>query len=110
MNILEVPAIKKGLQITNNKAFIYQKLPVDVFKKKKGIASCYINVSSFTTGTDYPRLYMRFTYDQNGTEKQYYAILRQQEVTNGWIRISIPFDTTGYTGELKRSTCKYSYR
>ncbi|PET32782.1 peptidase S74 [Bacillus anthracis] len=101
VNISETPAIKKGLQITSNKAFIYQKLPIDVFKKKKGIASCYINVSSFTTGTDYPRLYMRFTYDQNGTEKQYYAILRQQEVTNGWIRISIPFDTTGYTGELK---------
>ncbi|MGK9485104.1 phage tail spike protein [Bacillus tropicus] len=101
VNILEVPAIKKGLQITSNKAFIYQKLPVDVFKKKKGIASCYINVSSFTTGSDYPRLYMRFTYDQNGTEKQYYAILRQQEVTNGWIRISIQFDTTRYTGELK---------
>ncbi|EEL78693.1 Prophage LambdaBa01, minor structural protein [Bacillus cereus AH1271] len=101
VNIWEVPAIKNGLQITSNKAFIYQKLPVDVFKKKKGIASCYINVSSFITGTDYPRLYMRFTYDQNGTEKQYYAILRQQEVTNGWIRISIPFDTTRYTGELK---------
>lgn len=101
VNILEVPAIKKGIQITSNKAFIYQKLPVDVFKKKKGIASCYINVSSFTTGSDYPRLYMRFTYDQNGTEKQYYAILRQQEVTNGWIRISIQFDTTRYTGELK---------
>ncbi|PFJ21934.1 peptidase S74 [Bacillus anthracis] len=100
VNISETPAIKKGLQITSNKAFIYQKLPVDVFKNKKGIASCYINVSSFTTGTDYPRLYMRFTYDQNGTEKQYYAILRQREVTNGWIRISIPFDTTGYTGEL----------
>lgn len=101
VNIPETPAIKKGLQITSNRAFIYQKLSVDLFKKKKGIASCYINVSSFTTGTDYPRLYMRFTYDQNGTEKQYYAILRQQEVTNGWIRISIPFDTTGYTGELK---------
>lgn len=101
VNIPEAPAIKKGLQITSNKAFIHQKLPVDVFKKKKGIASCYINVSSFTPGTDYPRLYMRFTYDQNGTEKQYYAILKQQEVTNGWIRISIPFDTTGYTGELK---------
>lgn len=101
VNISEAPAIKKGLQITSNKAFVYQKLPADVFKKKKGIASCYINVSSFTPGTDYPRLYMRFTYDQNGTEKHYYAILRQQEVTNGWIRISIPFDTTGYTGELK---------
>lgn len=101
VNILEVPAIKKGLQITSNRAFIYQKLPADVFKKKKGIASCYINVSSFTPGTDYPRLYMRFTYDQNGTDKQYYAILKQQEVTNGWIRISIPFDTTGYTGEIK---------
>ncbi|MCB4844082.1 tail fiber domain-containing protein [Bacillus tropicus] len=101
VNISEASAIKKGLQITSNKAFVYQKLPADVFKKKKGIASCYINVSSFTPGTDYPRLYMRFTYDQNGTEKQYYAILKQQEVTNGWIRISIPFDTTGYTGELK---------
>ncbi|WP_434683201.1 phage tail spike protein [Bacillus sp. PM5] len=101
VNISEVSAIKKALQITSNKAFVYQKLPADVFKKKKGIASCYINVSSFTPGTDYPRLYMRFTYDQNGTEKQYYAILKQQEVTNGWIRISIPFDTTGYTGELK---------
>ncbi|WP_131102279.1 phage tail spike protein [Bacillus sp. SYJ] len=101
VNISEASAIKKGLQITSNKAFVYQKLPTDVFKKKKGIASCYINVSSFTPGTDYPRLYMRFTYDQNGTEKQYYAILKQQEVTNGWIRISIPFDTTGYTGELK---------
>ncbi|HFJ9314958.1 TPA: phage tail spike protein [Bacillus tropicus] len=101
VNISEASAIKKALQITSNKAFVYQKLPADVFKKKKGIASCYINVSSFTPGTDYPRLYMRFTYDQNGTEKQYYAILKQQEVTNGWIRISIPFDTTGYTGELK---------
>ncbi|MBG0962225.1 phage tail spike protein [Bacillus sp. SRB1LM] len=101
VNISEASAIKKGLQITSNKAFVYQKLPADVFKKKKGIASCYINVSSFTPGTDYPRLYMRFTYDQKGTEKQYYAILKQQEVTNGWIRISIPFDTTGYTGELK---------
>ncbi|MEJ3738136.1 phage tail spike protein [Bacillus cereus group sp. BceL035] len=101
VNISEASAIKKGLQITSNKAFVYQKLPADVFKKKKGIATCYINVSSFTPGTDYPRLYMRFTYDQNGTEKQYYAILKQQEVTNGWIRISIPFDTTGYTGELK---------
>ncbi|RVU60876.1 peptidase S74, partial [Bacillus thuringiensis] len=101
VNIPEASAIKKGLQITSNRAFIHQKLPVDVFKKKKGIASCYINVSSFTPGTDYPRLYMRFTYDQNGTDKQYYAILKQQEVTNGWIRISIPFDTTGYTGELK---------
>lgn len=101
VNIPEAPAIKKGLQITSNKAFIHQKLPVDVFKKKKGIASCYINVSSFTPGTDYPRLYMRFTYDQNGTDKQYYAILKQQEVTSGWIRISIPFNTTGYTGELK---------
>ncbi|WMY18283.1 phage tail spike protein (plasmid) [Bacillus tropicus] len=101
VNISEAPAIKKGLQITSNKAFILQQLPVDVFKKKKGIASCYINVSSFTPGPDYPRLYMRFTYDQNGTDKQYYAILKQQEVTNGWVRISIPFDTTGYTGELK---------
>ncbi len=101
VNISEAPAIKKGLQITSNKAFILQRLPVDVFKKKKGIASCYINVSSFTPGPDYPRLYMRFTYDQNGTDKQYYAILKQQEITNGWVRISIPFDTTGYTGELK---------
>lgn len=101
VNISEASAIKKALQITSNKAFVYQKLPADVFKKKKGIASCYINVSSFTPGTDYPRLYMRFTYDQNGTEKQYYAILKQQEVTNVWIRISTPFDTTGYTGELK---------
>ncbi|MFJ8354088.1 phage tail spike protein [Bacillus paramycoides] len=96
-----VPEIKKGLQLTSNAAFITQILKAEPFVNKKGIASCYVDVKAVTSITEFPRLYMRFTYDQNGKEQQYYAIIQQKEVTNGWKRISIPFDTTKYTGNLK---------
>ncbi|EJV82066.1 phage tail spike protein [Bacillus cereus] len=96
-----VPEIKKGLQLTSNTAFIAQILQKEVFVNKKGVASCYINVKTVTSTNEYPRLYMRFTYDENGTEKNYYAIISQKEVTDGWKRISVPFDTTKYTGTLK---------
>ncbi|MGR3778442.1 hypothetical protein ACT1UG_22620 [Bacillus paramycoides] len=44
---------------------------------------------------------MRFTYEQNGKDQYYYSIVSQKEVTNGWKRISVPFDTTKYAGTLK---------
>ena len=61
-----------------------------------------MDVKTVTSTSEYPRLYMRFTYDQK-TEKirNYYAIIPQKEVTNGWKRISVKFDTTKYTGTLK---------
>ncbi|EJP91472.1 phage tail spike protein [Bacillus cereus] len=96
-----VPDIKKGLQLTSNTAFITQILQKELFVNKKGVASCYINVKMVTSTNEYPRLYMRFTYDQNGTDKNYYAIISQKEVADGWVRISVPFDTTKYTGTLK---------
>ncbi|WP_377864685.1 phage tail spike protein [Bacillus sp. R86525] len=96
-----VPDIKKGLQLTSNTAFITQILQKELFVNKKGVASCYINVKTVTSTNEYPRLYMRFTYDQNGTDKNYYAIISQKEVTDGWKRISVSFDTTKYTGTLK---------
>ncbi|WP_316251217.1 phage tail spike protein [Bacillus pacificus] len=101
VNISDASGIKKGLQITSNAAYIYQNLSPDQFIKKKGIASCYVDVKAVTSTTEYPRLYMRFTYDQNGKDQHYYAIIQQKVVTNGWNRISIPFDTTNYTGNLK---------
>ncbi|EOW9530614.1 peptidase S74, partial [Bacillus cytotoxicus] len=101
VNIPEVPTIKKGLQVTSNKAFIHQNLRADLFKKKRGVVSCYVDVKTVTSTNEFPRLYMRFTYDQNGTNKNYYAIISQKEITNGWERISVPFDTTKYAGTLK---------
>ncbi|WP_235676390.1 phage tail spike protein [Bacillus mycoides] len=101
VNISDASGIKKGLQITSNAAYIYQNLSTDQFIKKKGMASCYVDVKAVTSTTEYPRLYMRFTYDQNGKDQHYYAIIQQKVVTNGWNRISIPFDTTNYTGNLK---------
>ncbi|MGF2619142.1 phage tail spike protein [Bacillus cereus] len=96
-----VPEIKKGLQLTSTTAFITQILLKELFVNKKGVVSCYINVKTVTSTNEFPRVYMRFTYDQNGTDKNYYAIISQKEVTDGWIRISVPFDTTKYTGILK---------
>ncbi|AXY06534.1 peptidase S74 [Bacillus thuringiensis LM1212] len=96
-----VPEIKKGLQLTSTTAFITQILQKELFVNKKGVVSCYINVKTVTSTNEFPRVYMRFTYDQNGTDKNYYAIISQKEVTDGWIRISVPFDTTKYTGILK---------
>ncbi|WP_346817380.1 phage tail spike protein [Bacillus paramobilis] len=96
-----VPEIKKGLQLTSNGAFVTQLLQTEPFINKKGIASCYVDVKMLTSTSEYPRLYMRFTYDQNGKDQNYYAIFPQTEVTNGWKRISVKFDTTKYTGTLK---------
>ncbi|MED1302915.1 phage tail spike protein, partial [Bacillus pacificus] len=101
VTVPNVPEIKKGLQLTSNGAFVTQILQIEPFINKKGVASCYVNVKTVTSTSEYPRLYMRFTYDQNGKDQNYYAIIPQQEVTNGWKRISVKFDTTKYTGTLK---------
>ncbi|MCU4999544.1 phage tail spike protein [Bacillus tropicus] len=99
--IPSVPEIKKGLQLTSNGAFVTQILQTEPFINKKGVASCYMDVKTVTSTSEYPRLYMRFTYDQNGKNQNYYFIFSQKEVTNGWTRISVKFDTTKYTGTLK---------
>ncbi len=99
--IPSVPEIKKGLQLTSNGAFVIQILQADPFINKKGIASCYVDVKTVTSTSEYPRLYMRFTYEQNGKDQNYYAIFSQKEITNGWNRISVKFDTTKYIGTLK---------
>ncbi|PEI32378.1 peptidase S74 [Bacillus wiedmannii] len=96
-----VPEIKKGLQLTSNGAFVTQILQTEPFINKKGVASCYVDVKTVTSTSEYPRLYMRFTYDQNGKDQNYYSIFPQKEVTNGWKRISVKFDTTKYIGTLK---------
>ncbi|MBP0784201.1 phage tail spike protein [Bacillus anthracis] len=101
VTIPSVPEIKKGLQLTSNGAFVTQILQTEPFINKKGIASCYVDVKAVTSTSEYPRLYMRFTYDQNGKDQNYYSIFPQKEVTNGWKRISVNFDTTKYTGTLK---------
>ncbi|NMW16343.1 tail fiber domain-containing protein, partial [Bacillus paranthracis] len=101
VTVPSVPEIKKGLQLTSNGAFVTQMLQTEPFINKKGIASCYVDVKTVTSTSEYPRLYMRFTYDQNGKEQNYYSIFPQKEVTNGWKRISVKFDTTKYTGTLK---------
>ncbi|HFK1687894.1 phage tail spike protein [Bacillus paranthracis] len=101
VTVPNVPEIKKGLQLTSNGAFVTQILQIEPFINKKGVASCYVNVKTVTSTSEYPRLYMRFIYDQNGKDQNYYAIIPQQEVTNGWKRISVKFDTTKYTGTLK---------
>ncbi|KXO02441.1 peptidase S74 [Bacillus thuringiensis] len=101
VTVPNVPEIKKGLQLTSNGAFVTQILQTEPFINKKGVASCYVDVKTVTSTSEYPRLYMRFTYDQNGKNQNYYAIIPQQEVTNGWKRISVKFDTTKYTGTLK---------
>ncbi|MEB9905420.1 phage tail spike protein [Bacillus anthracis] len=101
VTVPSVPEIKKGLQITSSSAFVTQILQTEPFINKKGVASCYVDVKTVTSTSEYPRLYMRFTYDQNGKDQNYYAILPQKEVTNGWKRISVKFDTTKYTGTLK---------
>ncbi|PEF36540.1 phage tail spike protein [Bacillus wiedmannii] len=101
VTVPNVPEIKKGLQLTSNGAFVTQILQTEPFINKKGVASCYVDVKTVTSTSEYPRLYMRFTYDQNGKDQNYYAIFPQKEVTNGWKRISVTFDTTKYTGTLK---------
>ncbi|MEK4502808.1 phage tail spike protein [Bacillus sp. FSL R12-0069] len=101
VTVPNVPEIKKGLQLTSNGAFVTQILQTEPFINKKGVASCYVDVKTVTSTSEYPRLYMRFTYDQNGKDQNYYAIIPQQEVTNGWKRISVKFDMTKYTGTLK---------
>ncbi|PDZ02595.1 peptidase S74, partial [Bacillus cereus] len=101
VTVPSVPEIKKGLQLTSNSAFVTQILQTEPFINKKGVASCYVDVKTVTSTSEYPRLYMRFTYDQNGKDQNYYAIFPQKEVTNGWKRISVKFDTTKYTGTLK---------
>ncbi|SME08254.1 Reovirus sigma C capsid protein [Bacillus mobilis] len=101
VTVPSVPEIKKGLQLTSNSAFVTQILQTETFINKKGVVSCYVDVKTVTSTSEYPRLYMRFTYDQNGKDQNYYAIFPQKEVTNGWKRISVPFDTTKYTGVLK---------
>ncbi|MBP3968008.1 phage tail protein [Bacillus sp. WL1] len=101
VTIPSVPEIKKGLQLTSNGAFVTQILQTEPFINKKGIASCYVDVKTVTSTSEYPRLYMRFTYVQNGKDQNYYSIFPQKEVTNGWKRISVNFDTTKYTGTLK---------
>ncbi|CAM3936333.1 phage tail spike protein [Bacillus paramycoides] len=101
VTIPDVPEIKKGLQLTSNSAFITQILKTEPFANRKGIASGYVDVKALTSTSEYPRIYMRFTYEQNGKDQNYYSIISQKEVTNGWKRISIPFDTTKYAGTLK---------
>ncbi|MBG9826855.1 phage tail spike protein [Bacillus wiedmannii] len=101
VTVPSIPEIKKGLQLTSNSAFVTQILQTEPFINKKGVASCYVDVKTVTSTSEYPRLYMRFTYDQNGKDQNYYAIFPQKEVTNGWKRISVKFDTTKYTGTLK---------
>ncbi|MEJ9256082.1 phage tail spike protein [Bacillus wiedmannii] len=101
VTVPSIPEIKKGLQLTSNSAFVTQILQTEPFINKKGVASCYVDVKTVTSTSEYPRLYMRFTYDQNGKDQNYYSIFPQKEVTNGWKRISVKFDTTKYTGTLK---------
>ncbi|HHK5535002.1 TPA: phage tail spike protein [Bacillus mobilis] len=101
VTVPSVPEIKKGLQLTSNSAFVTQILQTEPFINKKGVASCYVDIKTVTSTSEYPRLYMRFTYDQNGKDQNYYAIFPQKEVTNGWKRVSVKFDTTKYTGTLK---------
>ncbi|WP_429722952.1 phage tail spike protein [Bacillus pacificus] len=101
VTVPSVPEIKKGLQLTSNGAYVTQILQTEPFIKKKGVASCYVDIKTVTSTSEYPRLYMRFTYDQNGKNQNYYSIFQQKEVTNGWKRISVEFDTTKCTGTLK---------
>ncbi|KEK23945.1 tail fiber domain-containing protein [Bacillus gaemokensis] len=101
---LEGFGILKGLQVTSPSAFIIQNLALEPFEKAKGYASAFINVKTLVTPKENPRVYMRFIYDQNGTDKTFYAIGEQATVTNGkWVRVFVKFDTTGYTGTLKEA-------
>lgn len=106
IDIKGLPGITKGLRITSNGAFIVQTVNsenIGVFDKAKGYVSVYVDVKKYSTPkpTDSPRVYLRFVYDENGTDKMYYAIATKQGVTKGWERISVPFDTTSYKGTLK---------
>ncbi|AGR46595.1 minor head protein [Bacillus phage Basilisk] len=100
---LEGYGIYTGLRITDATSFITQIMKPEPFVATKGFVSTYINVKVLqTANTNKPRIYMRFAYDQGDPTKPkyYYAICSQDTVTDGWIRISLPFDTRSYTGKL----------
>lgn len=101
---LEGYGIYTGLRITDSTAFVSQILKPEPFVAVKGFVSVYVNVRVLETANqnNKPRIYMRFGYDQGDptTPKYYYATCKQETVTNGWIRISLPFDTRSYAGKL----------
>ena len=100
---LEGYGIYTGLRITDATSFMVQNLKTEPFVAVKGFVSTFVNVRTLQSpDNNRPRVYMRFSYDQGdpANPKHYYAICNQDTVTNGWVRISLPFDTRGYTGKL----------
>lgn len=100
---LEGYGIYTGVRVTDATAFLTQIMKPEPFVATKGFVSTYINVKVLqTANNNKPRVYMRFAYDQGDptTPKYYYAICNQDTVTDGWVRISLPFDTRSYTGKL----------
>ncbi|MGE2643553.1 hypothetical protein ACQH7H_23370, partial [Escherichia coli] len=102
VDVTGVPNVKKGLRLTSNTTFITQVMDITPFKENtKGYMSGYVKVDALTAGTEFPRIYLRFTFNQNGTDKLFYVIVSQKTTTDGFVRLSAPFDLTKYEGTLK---------
>ncbi|PEJ48423.1 phage tail spike protein [Bacillus wiedmannii] len=102
IDVTGVPNVKKGLRLANTTTFVTQVMDIVPFTQNtKGYMSGYVKVDALTAGTEFPRIYLRFTYNQNGTDKMYYVIASQKTTTDGFVRLSLPFDLTKYEGTLK---------